>query len=263
MNYRTRRLLAAWPRLAVAVASVIVTLLVMLPAAWIVPQFGKNTGGHVNLVDPAGSLWKGSATLMLATGGGGEGATLLPGRIEWRTAFWPLFTGHVRMQMGQTDAMPDPVFVDASPKGSTLSSGSIAVPASLLSGLGAPFNTLDPDGNVRLTWTDWRVLERNTYGQVIVTLDDMSSRVSRVKPLGSYRVVFQAEGQTGTINLTTTRGPLMLTGQGAVSQGSSTFSGVATSAPEARENLAGLLNLLGRHTGPDTVELTLNRSSGP
>jgi general secretion pathway protein N len=259
MNYGTRRLLAAWPWFAVAAVTVIVTLFVMLPAAWIVPQFGKSTGGHVNLVDPAGSLWKGSATLMLATGSGGEGATLLPGRIEWRTAFWPLFTGRVRMEMRQTDAMPDSVFVDAGLRGSTLSPGGIGVPASLLAGLGAPFNTLDMEGNVRLTWTEWRVLRGNTYGQVIVTLDDMSSRVSRVKPLGSYRVVFQAVGQAGTIDLTTSKGPLLLSGQGTVSQTSSAFNGVATSETGARENLAGLLNLLGRHTGPDTVELTFNR----
>jgi general secretion pathway protein N len=102
MNYATRRILAAWPWLTVTIVSVAVTLLVMLPAAWIVPRFSKATGGHVNLVDPAGSLWKGSATLMLAAGADGEGATLLPGRIEWNTAFWALFTGHVRMQMRQT-----------------------------------------------------------------------------------------------------------------------------------------------------------------
>lgn len=191
--------------------------------------------------------------------GGGDGATLLPGRLEWRTAFWPLFSGRVRMEMRQTDAMPDAVFVDAAPSGSTVSPGTIAVPASLLTGLGAPFNTLNMDGNVRLTWTELRMLGHNTYGQVIVTLDDMASSVSRVKPLGSYRVVFQAEGQAGTIDLTTSRGPLLLSGQGTVSPASSAFNGVATSAPEARENLAGLLNLLGRHTGPDTVALTFGR----
>jgi general secretion pathway protein N len=263
MNYGMRRFLAAWPWFVVAGISVVVTLAVMLPAAWIVPQFAKSTDGHVNLVDPAGSLWKGSATLMLATGGGAgaaDGATLLPGRIEWHTAFWPLFTGHVRMEMRQTDSMPDPVFVDAGFSGSTVSPGAIAVPASLLSGLGAPFNTLNMEGNVRLIWTEWRMLGHNTYGQVIVTLDDMASSVSRVKPLGSYRVVFQAEGQAGTINLTTTSsGPLLLSGQGTVSKTSSAFNGAATATPEARENLAGLLNLLGRHTGPDTVELTLVR----
>jgi len=263
MNYGMRRLLAAWPWFVVAGASVVVMLAFMMPAAWIVPQFAKSTDGHVNLVDPAGSLWKGSATLMLATGSGAaaaDGATLLPGRIEWRTAFWPLFTGHVRMEMRQTDSMPDPVFVDASLSGSTVSPGAIAVPASLLSGLGAPFNTLNMEGNVRLTWTEWRMLGQNTYGQVIVTLGDMASSVSRVKPLGSYKVVFQAEGQAGTINLTTTsQGPLLLSGQGTVSKTSNAFNGVATATPEARENLAGLLNLLGRHTGPDSVELTFVR----
>ncbi len=109
MNYGMRRLLAAWPWFLVAGVSVVVMLAFMMPAAWIVPQFAKSTDGHVNLVDPAGSLWHGSATLMLATGGGaggGDGATLLPGRVEWRTAFWPLFTGRVRMVMRQTDAMP-------------------------------------------------------------------------------------------------------------------------------------------------------------
>jgi general secretion pathway protein N len=263
MNYGMRRFLTAWPWFVVAAISVVVTLAVMLPAAWIVPQFAKSTDGHVNLVDPAGSLWKGSATLMLATGGGAaaaDGATLLPGRIEWHTAFWPLFSGHVHMEMRQTDSMPDPVFVDAGLSGSTVSPGAIAVPASLLSGLGAPFNTLNMEGNVRLNWTEWRMLGQNTYGQAIVTLDDMASSVSRVKPLGSYRVVFQAEGQAGTINLTTTsQGPLLLSGQGTVSKTSTAFNGVATATPDARENLAGLLNLLGRHTGPDTVELTFAR----
>src|SRR5471030_467407 len=182
MNYGMRRFLTAWPWFAVAAISVVVTLGVMLPAAWIVPQFAKSTDGHVNLVDPAGSLWKGSATLMLATGGGAsgaDGATLLPGRIEWRTAFWPLFTGRVHMEMRQTDSMPDSVFVVAALSGSTVSAGAIAVPASLRSGLGAPFNTLNMEANVRLTWTEWRMLGPNTYGQAIVTLGDMASSVSR------------------------------------------------------------------------------------
>jgi general secretion pathway protein N len=259
MSYWTRRARAGFPWIIVAVLSVAGTLLAMLPAAWIVPQFGRATQGHVNLVDPAGSLWHGSATLMLAAGTDGGGATQLPGRVEWNTAFWPLFTGHVRMRMRQTQAMPDAVTLDANFRGATLSPGDIAVPATLLAGLGAPFNTLDMQGDVRLTWTEWRVLGRNTYGQLIVSLESMSSLVSRVKPLGSYRVVFQAEGGSGTIDLSTTKGPLMLTGHGNVSPQSTAFEGVASAAPEARENLVGLLNLLGRRTGPDSVALSFNR----
>ncbi|SAL63984.1 type II secretion system protein N [Caballeronia telluris] len=259
MSYWTRRARAALPIIAVALLSVFFTLLAMMPAAWIVPQFSKTTGGHVNLVDPAGSLWQGSASLMLAAGTDGSGATLLPGRIEWTTAFWPLFTGRVHMTMRQTQAMPDAVTVDATLRGATVSPGAIVVPAALLSGLGAPFNTLDIDGDVRLSWTDWRVFGRNTYGQLVVSLNDIGSRVSRVKPLGSYRVVLQAQGASATIDLSTSKGPLMLDGHGTLSPQSTEFHGTASAAPEARENLAGLLNLLGRHTDPDTVALAFVR----
>jgi general secretion pathway protein N len=256
MNYWTRRLRAALPWLLVAVLSNAAVLLTLFPAAWITPQFAKATGGHVNLVNPTGSLWHGSASLMLAAGSDTSSATLLPGRIEWHTAFWPLFVGRVHMTMLQSDAMPTPITVDATRRGATLSQGAIAVPASLLTGLGAPFNTLDLEGNVQLAWSDWRSFQQEAFGQLTVTLIDASSRVSLVKPLGSYRVVIQAEGNRSTLDLSTIKGPLMLNGHGTVSAGSTIFNGTASAAPEARDNLAGLLNLLGRPSGPDTVALT-------
>ena len=256
MNFWTRRLRAALPWLLVAVLSSGTVVLVLLPAAWITPQFTKASCGHVNLVDPAGSLWNGSATLMLAAGSDTSSATLLPGRIEWHTAFWPLFTGRVQMTMLQSEAMPVPITVDATRRGAVLSQGSIAVPAALLTGLGAPFNTLDLQGEVRLAWSDWRSFDQEAFGQLTVTLNDASSRVSLVKPLGSYQVVIQAQGNSSTIDLSTLKGPLMLKGHGMVGGGVSSFNGTASAAPEARDNLAGLLNLLGRPSGPDTVALT-------
>jgi general secretion pathway protein N len=256
MSFWMRRLRAALPWLAVALIANVVMLLVMAPAAWVTPQFAKATQGHVNLVEPSGSLWRGSASLMLAAGPGAESATLLPGRVEWRTSFWPLLVGRIHMQMRQSEAMPDPVNVEATPRSATLSGGSIAVPAALLAGLGAPFNTLDLQGDVRLSWTDWRSFNRQAFGQLIVTLNDMSSRVSRVKPLGSYRVVFQAAGGSGTLDLTTTKGPLLLNGHGTVSPASTSFSGMASATPDAADNLAGLLNLLGRPVGPGQVALS-------
>ncbi|CAE6742014.1 MULTISPECIES: type II secretion system protein N [Paraburkholderia] len=256
MTYWMRRLRVALPWLAVALLANAVVMLTLLPAAWITPQFGRQTHGHVNLVNPTGSLWHGSATLMLAAGSDMSAATLLPGRIEWRTAFWPLFTGRVRMTMRHSEAMPDPITVDATLRSATITPGALAVPASLLSGLGAPFNTLDLQGDVRLAWSDWRSFNQEAFGQLTVTLNDVSSRVSLVKPLGSYRLLFQAQGVSSTLDLTTLKGPLMLTGNGTVSAVSTSFRGTASAAPEARDNLAGLLNLLGRPSGPDTVALT-------
>jgi general secretion pathway protein N len=44
-----------------------------------------------------------------------------------------------------------------------------------------------------------------------------------------------------------------------VSGASTSFHGAASAAPEARDNLAGLLNLLGRPSGPGTVALNFMR----
>ncbi|MFM0741547.1 type II secretion system protein N [Paraburkholderia xenovorans] len=256
MTYWMRRLRVALPWIAVAVLASFAVILTLLPAAWITPQFARQTNGHVNLVDPAGSLWHGSATLMLAAGSDMSAATLLPGRIEWRTSLWPLFTGRLRMTMRHSEAMPEPITVDATPRTATVTAGAISVPVSLLSGLGAPFNTLDLQGDVRLAWSDWRSFNQEAFGQMTMTLNDVSSRVSLVKPLGSYRLLFQAQGVSSTLDLTTLKGPLMLTGSGTVSAASTSFHGTASAAPQARDNLAGLLNLLGRPSGPDTVALT-------
>jgi general secretion pathway protein N len=256
MNYWMRRLRAALPWLVVGVISSGLVLLARLPAAWIAPQFARATQGHVNLIDPAGSLWHGSATLMLAAGNDASGSTLLPGRIVWRTAFWPLFIARVRMEMRQTEAMPDPVTVEATLRGANVSAGAIVVPASLLAGLGAPFNTLDLDGKVRLAWTPWRMFGADAFGRMTVSLADMSSRVSLVKPLGTYQVVLQAQGASSTLDLSTLKGPLMLDGHGTFSRTSASFQGTASATPEQRDNLAGLLNLLGRPVSPGTVALT-------
>jgi general secretion pathway protein N len=259
MNVWMRRFIVALPWLVIAALSCGITMIVLFPAAWVTPQFARQTQGHVNLVEPAGSLWHGSATLVLAAGTEVGGATQLPGRIEWHTAFWPLLTGRLRMRMRQTDAMPDAVNVDATPGGALLSGGSIAVPAALLSGLGAPFNTLDLQGDVRMSWTDWRVLNGRAFGQLTMTLTDMISRVSPVKPLGSYSVVLQSQGKASTIDLSTLKGPLMLSGHGTVSGEGTTFHGEASATSEARDNLAGLLNLLGRPTGDGVIALDYER----
>lgn len=63
-----KRLATALPWVLAGGLATAVTLVALAPAAWIAPQFARATGAHVNLVDPDGSLWHGSGTLMLAPG---------------------------------------------------------------------------------------------------------------------------------------------------------------------------------------------------
>ncbi|MBI0326811.1 type II secretion system protein N [Burkholderia plantarii] len=250
------RLRATLPWVVTGVLAVAVVIVALLPAAWVTPQFARASGGHLNLVDADGSLWHGSATLLLAPGHDRSASTLLPGRIEWQTSFWSLFTGHLRMTMRQTEAMPDPITVDATLRGALVSSGAMAVPASLLAGLGTPFNTLDLQGDVRIGWSDWRLFGQDVFGQLTLTITDMSSRLSIVKPLGSYRAVWQAQGANATLDLSTLKGPLFLQGHGTFAGRTSSFNGTARADDAQRENLIGLLNLLGRPIGPGLVSLT-------
>src|SRR5260370_32500321 len=99
MSAWMRRLRAALPWAAIAVLSSGIVLLALLPAAWITPRFAKATQGHVNLVDPAGSLWHGSATLMLAAGSDASAATLPPGRLERRPGLWARVPGPLPVAM--------------------------------------------------------------------------------------------------------------------------------------------------------------------
>lgn len=259
MNIWMRRIAAALPWLGIAAVSCVAMLLALFPAAWVTPQVAKATQGHVNFIDPQGSLWNGSATLMLAAGTDASGATVLPGRVEWQTAFWPLLTGRFHVSVRQTDAMPKPTTLDATWGGAKLSASDIALPAALLSGLGAPFNTLDLKGTVHVAWTEWHLIRKNLFGRFDVTLNDMVSRVSQVKPLGSYRILLQAQGAASTLDLSTLKGPLLLSGHGTITANGTSFHGEASSAPQERDNLGGLLNLLGRPTGTGTVALDYNR----
>lgn len=240
-----------------ALVSTLLTVLALLPAAWFLPLVAQATAGRVSLAAPAGSLWHGSAVLMLAAGPKASTPTALAGRIEWRTAFWPLFSGKVKITMLANEASPAPVQLSITPRGAMLSSGRLEVPASLLTGLGAPFNTFNLQGGVQLQWNDWRFLENKLFGQLTLNLTDMSSRVSRVKPLGSYRVVIQALGRDATLALTTTQGPLLLDGAGQWARQKFSFRGTAQAEETERENLRTLLSLLGNRMERDVYALVL------
>ena len=83
-------------------------------------------------------------------------------------------------------------------------------------------------------------------GQVVLDLNEMASRASSIRPLGSYSVVFKLMQDRVDLNLSTVRGPMMLEGGGALIQGRLQFSGKAYAQQGQEEKLANLLNLLGR-----------------
>ncbi|WP_199030621.1 type II secretion system protein N [Ralstonia sp. ASV6] len=242
----------------VALLAVGATVVSQYPAAWAAERVASATGQRVLLADPQGSIWHGSATLALAAGNGGADATVLPGRLSWSVDMLPLLTGTLRAHVAHDRALEQPVVLTVSPGAWQAEAGAMTLPASLLEGIGAPFNTLKLDGRLRAKWTPLsgqfgrgKGQPDTVQGALTVTVEQVSSSLSRVRPLGSYQAVLSFGGAAGgpmQLALSTLAGPLSLQGQGTLGQGAH-FDGVASATPESEPQLIGLLSLLGPRDG--------------
>ena len=229
--------------------AVLVTVLAFLPASWLGPLVERQTGGRLTLGDAQGTLWNGSAFVGGAPGQGGAVTPLLPGRFAWRLSPLVLF-GQVSMTLDNPQALARQVAIEGSWSQWQVSSGELLLPAEGLAGLGAPLNTLAPSGSIRLVWNTLDLLRQPNalavQGRTVLTLSDMGSRMSPVKPLGSYEMAFDWRGNAADLNLRTVRGALLLSGSGMLQNGRLRFSGQASAAEGYEATLGNMLNLLGQ-----------------
>jgi general secretion pathway protein N len=128
-------------------------------------------------------------------------------------------------------------------------------PASWLVGLGTPWNTLQPNGLMRvstggltLDWVQGRWL---IGGRADVELDAIASRLSPLEVLGNYRISLQGDprGEAATVQLSTRSGPLQMSGSGQWAASKLRFTGQAQADAGSEIALNNLLNLIGRRQG--------------
>ncbi|MBC7726330.1 MAG: type II secretion system protein N, partial [Microbacteriaceae bacterium] len=140
-----------------------------------------------------------------------------------------------------------------------LADGASRWPASMLSGLGTPWNTVQPEGQLALStqglvieWISGRLL---LAGRVQLEATDVSSKLSTLKPMGSYRFTFASgiAGAPATLQLETIDGSLRLSGSGQWIGSRLRFDGLASAAPERVDALSNLLNIIGRRDGARSI----------
>jgi general secretion pathway protein N len=237
----------AW-LLAIAVTAVL-TMLVFFPAAWVAVLVERQTGGRLTLGDAQGTLWHGSAFVGGAASSNAAVTPLLPGRFTWKVSPLSLL-GSVRMELSNDQALTQPVNFTGSWREWQLSPAALLLPADGLAGLGAPLNTLALSGRLQLSWTSLQLalVERTVAVNGVTTLQmqDVSSRLTPIRPLGSYQLALDWRGAQAGVNLSTTKGPLLLSGTGQLQGGRLQFSGQAEAANGYEETLGNLLNLLGQ-----------------
>jgi len=231
------------------IATAAITVAVRAPAAWLGDWLQSHT--KVRLLDARGTLWHGSALVGISDG---RETTLIPGRIEWRID--DLAPRRIAARVSHPWlTMPLAISVDGN--GMQLQKGNARLPAGVLAGAGAPFNTLRPGGVLEVAWTDTEVRGTSLKGEVQVDWRDAQSALSTVVPLGTYRLTVRGTGGVPALDLRTLAGPLQMQGKGTVEGSRIRFNGVATAEPSMLGALNGLLGLLGMRSG-DKVLLAID-----
>lgn len=254
------RRLRAGRRWAVGGAALgaVVALVAFAPAAWLTDALARASGERLVLADAQGSIWNGSAVAVLTGGPGARDAAALPGRLHWTLR--PAATGVVlraRQACCIEGELALRVDVGLGRWKVTLPAGPVGRwPAAWLAGLGTPFNTLGLGGSVALA-SQGLVAESaagrlSLSGGATLALDDLSSRVSTLDRLGSYRLTL-AGGDVPRLTLATQQGPLLLSGDGQWSTHGLRFRGEAAAAPGSEAVLNNLLNIIGRRQGTKAV----------
>lgn len=231
------------------IAAIVVTVIAFLPAAWMAPAIEAQTGGRLTVGDAQGTLWRGSAFIGGAPSGTDPVTPLLPGRFSWRLSPMVLL-GLVDASIENPAALSQPVKVTGSWNQWQVSPAAVSLPAERLAGLGAPLNTIRPEGRMRLEWNSLQLrrVGQNVglTGSMTLLMDDIASRLSPIKPLGAYQLIMDWSGQQARLVLKTVKGPMLLSGTGSLTNGRLQFSGKAEAEEGQEEKLANLLNLLGQ-----------------
>lgn len=254
----------SWAVLAGVVVGALGGLVAFAPAAWLANAVASASEQRLLLADARGSIWRGSAVLLLAGGTGSRDAVALPGRLSWEIT-WA--GREVELRARHKCCLHENFHVLLRPGIGRLGlrlpalQGTVGQwPAAWLAGLGAPWNTLQLGGVLRLHSPGLSFESaqgRQAFsGHAELLLEDISSPLSTLPKLGSYRLAVAGQpdaGEHAALNLTTTRGPLLLSGSGQWSGAASgsrlRFRGEARAAPESESALNNLLNIIGRRQG--------------
>jgi general secretion pathway protein N len=221
-----------------------------LPIRWLSPMIAKQTACKVVLSQAYGSIWHGSASIGFSEPQiGQENRCLSPyattERFSWEgnchlqdvACHFTVLHHHLKR----------PLEITFEPKHILFQENEALLPGNLLEGLGSPWNSLHPRGNLKLQWNNLD-LKEVPNGLLELQFLEMTSPISPVKPLGSFALKLQL-AQEIKLDLITLNGPLILNGKGRMENGVFSFQGEASALPESLDALIGLLSMIGNRDG--------------
>lgn len=254
---RTRKGVARWGWAGLVIGA-IVAVIAFAPATWLADVVAVRSQQRLLLTDARGTVWNGSAVPVLTGGADSHSATALPGRTHWTIGLRGLA---FELRIQQPCCIGNDLALRLRPGLGRLSvqllpgSGQVGEwPAAWLAGLGAPWNTLQLGGSLRLSSAglnlDMAAGRWVVVGQADLELNNMSTPLTSLDRLGSYRVHLDgAADRPPVFTLSTLDGLLLLNGSGQWTGAQLRFRGEARAAPGAEGDLDNLLNFFGRRQG--------------
>ncbi len=251
------RALKKWT-LGGVVCGILYAVIAYAPASWLASSIAKSSGGQVLLQAPRGTVWQGSADLVLSGGEGSTGAISLPSRLQWQIS--PAWLGlDVSLSASCCTLAASPVQLGLRAGAGSLSdvewrlnTPHLDLPAGLLAGLGAPWNTLQLAGELLFTsdqlagvWSAQGL--QSLTGRASLQASHVATALSTVRPLGNYLLTSTgAVLRLETLGVAPSESALILTGIGQIESGRASFQGEALAAKGREEALSNLLHIVGQ-----------------
>lgn len=245
--------------LAIAAAALLaaaVVLLVLAPAALLASGVAAWSKDRLEFADVEGTVWQGQAVVLLAAGRQDTVArTRLPGVTAWRIEPWQLLLGTLDLTLTNPAVFEAPLSLRMDrARNATVDAGRLHLPAQVLTGLGAPWTTIQPGGELALQWDTLHVSGSELRGGLRGEWSGASSRLSPITPFGHYRLDADGAFPGAQVHLETLSGPMEMTGNGTIADGFRLqFRGFAQVRPgtdaAVATQLSGLISLLGPREG--------------
>jgi general secretion pathway protein N len=230
----------------------------MLPATWFDDLLQRWTQGSLAMTGTSGTLWRGEGSLQ-AILPSGEAVTLAP--TSWNVALWELLSLRLHITLRSTQSGSPILDVSLAPGETRIHAARLEVPAALLGVLSPTLRSAALSGQVALEAKDVRLADGHAAGKAKAYWLEAGSDLSRVRPMGSYQLEVDGQGDGLDFRLITLGGALNLTGTGRFVPGKkSDYRITAIPVADKRQELAPMLRMLGRETSPGTYQLTIDQN---
>lgn len=241
---------AAGAGLALAGALSLGLFLAWLAPAWLMGSFvSRASDGRLTLHAPQGSFWRGR----------GESLTIaIPGQpaMAFTKITWHVLPARFAIEIRADDpASPARGVLIWKPDGISVVDLQATAPVEALLRWAPEFDLWRPRGTLRIASERVLVEPLRIAGKTSIDWLAAELALSRVAPLGDYRLTLDRRGDGLSISLSTLAGPLRIEGTGRYRfKLGGELHGTAHAAASAREALAPLINLMGRPRNDGAID---------